>query len=530
MIKNTFRFIPGIGEKTEEYFWRNGILTWDGFKDGVPFLGMNRAKSRVVKDYLEMAKEAVDKRKASFFAQHLAPREYWRLYKEFQDRTLFLDIETTGLSLYYDVITLIGTFNGSNSRIFVKDNNLGEIVDYLEDYEILITFNGKLFDMPFVRKEFPMVVIPPIHIDLRFLLRSLGVTGSLKQVEQTLGIAREKDVQKINGREAAVLWSRFLRGDDEALRRLVLYNIYDTKNLEDIMHFCYLKKIESDILPKMNSSSRQQKFFEIPRKKKFDYYLVSSNLSTPQVTARQCGHLLEIRADDKTLLKVDRNRIKNIEIRINSLIQKVERKGYRPLAVGIDLSGSENRASGICILQEKKAYLSIAKTDEEIISKAIQVKPDIISIDSPLSLPKGRDCPNDSCECRKYGIIRQCERILKKRGVNAYPCLIRSMQKLTMRGISLSQIFEKHGYKVIESYPGAAQDILRFPRKRINLEELKIDLMNMGIRLFLDKNTITHDEIDALTSALVGYFYLAGMYEAIGSIEEGYLVVPDVQM
>ena len=103
------------------------------------------------------------------------------------------------------------------------------------------------------------------------------------------------------------------------------------------------------------------------------------------------------------------------------------------------------------------------------------------------------------------------------------------MQKLTARGIKLSQVFEDYDYQVIESYPGAAQDILRFPRKRINLKELEIDLMNMGIVPSSDKETITHDEIDALTSALVGYFYLAGMYEAIGNIEEGYLIIPDLK-
>ena len=48
----------------------------------------------------------------------------------------------------------------------------------------------------------------------------------------------------------------------------------------------------------------------------------------------------------------------------------------------------------------------------------------------------------------------------------------------------------------------------------------------MGIKIFSDNNLITHDEIDALTSALVGYFYLANMYEAIGNTEEGLLIIP----
>jgi len=35
-----------------------------------------------------------------------------------------------------------------------------------------------------------------------------------------------------------------------------------------------------------------------------------------------------------------------------------------------------------------------------------------------------------------------------------------------------------------------------------------------------------HDEIDALVCALVGFFYLAESYEALGNEEEGYLSLP----
>ena len=125
--------------------------------------------------------------------------------------------------------------------------------------------------------------------------------------------------------------------------------------------------------------------------------------------------------------------------------------------------------------------------------------------------------------------MRECERILKRRGINVYPCLIPSMQKLTLRGMNLTKAFEEKGVQVIESYPGAAQDILGFPRKRIDLKALEVDLMNMGIKPHSDKEVISHDELDALTSALVGYFYLAGMYEAIGNPEEKYLIIPNLK-
>jgi len=528
MITSSFIFIPGIGKKTEEHLWKRGILTWDDLEK-VHIPALNRTKRRIIEDYIELGRDALRRQKASFFAEHLPQREYWRLYKDFRDKILFLDIETTGLSLYYDVITLVGTFDGNHIKIFFKDNNLRDLINYIQNYEIIVTFNGRLFDIPFIKKEIHEIKIPPIHIDLRFLVKSLGINGSLKEVEKKIGIERERDIEKISGREAAVLWNRFMRGDNDALKKLVSYNIYDVVNLEKLMRFCYLKKVEKDVLLKMKDNTTQQKLFESSKREEFDYHLPPSNIVVPQISVKRCNNKLEIQADDKTLLKIDRNKIKSIEIKINSLIQKIKNNGYKPLSVGIDLSSSENRISGICILEERRAYLKIARTDEEIISTTVAAKPTIISIDSPLSLPTGRCCISDSCECRKYGINRECERILRRRGVNVYPCLIKSMQRLTARGINLARIFKERGFRVIESYPGAAQDILRFPRKRINLKELKTDLMNMGIKPSSDKQTITHDEIDALTSALVGYFYLAEMYEAIGNPKEGYLIIPHLK-
>jgi len=116
--------------------------------------------------------------------------------------------------------------------------------------------------------------------------------------------------------------------------------------------------------------------------------------------------------------------------------------------------------------------------------------------------------------------------MLRKRGVYIFPSLIPSMQPLTKRGIRLREDFERLGYEVIESYPGAAQDILRIIRKKISLEDLEQGLIDYGlIGDFVSKKK-THDELDAVTSALVGYYYLAGESEAMGNDEEGYLIVP----
>ena len=216
------------------------------------------------------------------------------------------------------------------------------------------------------------------------------------------------------------------------------------------------------------------------------------------------------------------------ECTIDTLLIRIQSNNEQPLCIGIDLTGSELRPSGVCVLNGRDAYLLLVSSDEDLFSLVENHGGGLISIDSSLGLPAGRCCVQDTCECRKYGIMRESERILRKRGIRVYPTLIKSMQNLTLRGIGLARTFRDAGYTVIESYPGGAQDILEFPRKKINLRQLETDLMAMGIVLHSEKEPVTHDQLDALTAALVGYFYLAGMYEAIGNEAEGYLVLPDL--
>jgi uncharacterized protein YprB with RNaseH-like and TPR domain/predicted nuclease with RNAse H fold len=526
MIGNTFILIPGIGQKTEETLWRKGILTWKTLLQKTNLIKVDRSRKRIIHDYLSRATKALCEKEGKFFTPLLPSSEYWRLYTEFMDKVVFLDIETTGLSIYYDNITIIGTYDGSQYRVFIRDINLENIVEYLKNFEVIVTFNGKLFDIPFIQKEFHNLEIPPIHIDLRFLLRSLGIQGSLKEIEKKLGIPRSPEVEGIGSRDAAILWRRFLNGYNDEFQKLVLYNVYDVKNLQYLMNFCYTQKFK-EIQRIIKGDNYQRKIFESDDNSIDNDLKIDFNFEIPQITLHN-GKSSVIKAylNSKLLISFDKTKIQQNKIYIDRYIQKIRKQGLVPLSIGIDLSASEKKESGLCVLSGKDAYVELVNTDEEIISKILEVKPTIISIDSPLSLPRGRDCVDDSCACRVYGITRECERILKKRGINVYPCLIRSMQGLTLRGIKLAKVFEDKGFEVIESYPGAAQDILGIPRKKVNLKELEVDLTNLGIHIRSKNQTIAHDELDALTSSLVGYLYLAGNYEALGNIDEGYLIVP----
>jgi histidinol phosphatase-like PHP family hydrolase/predicted nuclease with RNAse H fold/DNA polymerase/3'-5' exonuclease PolX/dephospho-CoA kinase len=194
--------------------------------------------------------------------------------------------------------------------------------------------------------------------------------------------------------------------------------------------------------------------------------------------------------------------------------------------VGIDLTASEERDTGWAALIGQNAETRRLGTDKEIIDATMEKSPDLISIDSPLALPYGRCCVKTTCKCKKYGITRFCERFLMSLGIGVFPCLIPSMVDLTMRGIRLAKAFSYRGIPVIESYPGAAQDILGIPRKQRGVSLLQASLERFGINV---KDTVlSHDELDAITSALVGYFYLSDQYLGLGDDRENYLIVPSM--
>lgn len=198
--------------------------------------------------------------------------------------------------------------------------------------------------------------------------------------------------------------------------------------------------------------------------------------------------------------------------------------------IGLDLTGSEKRASGWAFLENGHVITKRIKTDAEIIEKITNLNPSLVSIDCPLSLPKGRINVGDDDPGRyEFGITRECERLLLKRGIRSYPPLIRSMQQLTQRGITLAQRIRNLGFTVIESYPGGAQDILGLPRKQKDLKVLISGLKKFGIQGSYDGPGIVHDEIDAITCSLVGLCYLSGHFEALGNDDEGYLIVPDLK-
>ena len=116
----------------------------------------------------------------------------WRLYPDFSDQALFLDIETTGLESDYHEVTMIGALGGGKLALFIKGINLDQFPAYVAQFPLLVTFNGSQFDVPFLRAHFPEARLDQAHIDLRFVLASLGYRGGLKAIERSLGLRRDQ--------------------------------------------------------------------------------------------------------------------------------------------------------------------------------------------------------------------------------------------------------------------------------------------------------------------------------------------------
>lgn len=411
-------------------------------------------------------------------------------------RVLFLDVETTGLSWFYDEITIVGWLLDGEYKMMVAGDDPRPLLEDLAAANVLVTFNGTLFDLRFLRKSFGDVPLPGVHVDLRYLARRAGYSGGQKSIERELDIDLRSGQEDLDGAAAVLLWHDYLRGEDRALQDLIRYNRSDVLAMTVIL---------DEVLAKLEMQG--------------DFWL-----RLPTFGAAIEGVL------GSTLPKFERRcetydrPFRTFETLFNGSAARSAR------IVGIDLTGSERRGSGWCLLDGASATVSTKFTDDEMIRGVIEARPDLVSIDSPLSLPFGRNTVSDDDPARaEFGIMRQCERELKRRGINVYPSLLPSMQGLTSRGMSLATRLREMGVPVIESYPGAAQDIMGIPRKGAGIEYLKRGLAEFGIRGDYVEGQASHDELDAITAALVGSFFLAGKYEAMRGPTEGALIVPDLK-
>lgn len=142
---------------------------------------------------------------------------------------------------------------------------------------------------------------------------------------------------------------------------------------------------------------------------------------------------------------------------------------------GLDLSASEEKVSGVCIMNDSVRTFSL-RGDEEIVEALKDCE--VVAVDAPLTFKPP---------------WREEEKELMKRGFRPLPLSLPSMRRLYERARKLKEKLESYGVKVIETFPGAL-------RKRFKP---------------IGKN---EHERDAFLCALSALAFKRGSYEKLGEL------------
>jgi len=251
MIQCTFQQVTDVNRKGELRLWQSGITNWDKLLETTQHHPNFTKKlwNRLRTDIIQ-CKKALEKEDYDFFITKFPEDILWRLIPNLKGKILYFDIEATGLDISEDSITTISTFDGSEIKFFVKDQNLEDFIPYLEKFDAIATFDGEKMDIPFIERKFGFNFYH-IHFDLFKISRKLGISGGLKQIENYLGISRNtKNLDRVDGKTAIYLWKEYqLTNDPRYLDTLLAYNIEDAVNLEHILSWFYDRLRAKEGLP-----------------------------------------------------------------------------------------------------------------------------------------------------------------------------------------------------------------------------------------------------------------------------------------
>lgn len=243
MITNSYIFLERINYLTEQALWKQRIQYWDDFLEKDSVKGFSKQRKKYYDRKIMEAKRNLYTLNSSYFMDKLPSAENWRLYDFFKDESVFLDIETTGVEKYDDVV-VVGLFDGIDVKTMIKGINLNlfALKQELRKYRLIVTFNGAVFDVPFLKKRYPDI-IPKIPVfDVRPVCQRIGLTGGLKEIEKKLGIKRNKIIEHFYGGDPLCLWRMYrVTGDDYYLNVLIEYNGEDVVNLKKIAEYAIEK-------------------------------------------------------------------------------------------------------------------------------------------------------------------------------------------------------------------------------------------------------------------------------------------------
>lgn len=164
-------------------------------------------------------------------------------------RIVAVDLESTGLTgiMGRVLCASFAPIAAENGRVktfraeeYATDDPIDDgplaaaIRDELEDYNLWVTWNGKMFDMPFLQARLLKAGLRPLeprmHLDLMYYAR--GVT-------MRIGSSKLVNVQKFLGLDEAKTdiswedWQRAGMGDEKAMEEVVTHCEQDVKVLRE---------------------------------------------------------------------------------------------------------------------------------------------------------------------------------------------------------------------------------------------------------------------------------------------------------
>ena len=242
MLTNTFIHIQSIGAITEQKLWESGLRDWDTFSGDIS-IPLSAGRKYYLDKGIAESLEQIQRCNPAYFSKLLPSNQCWRLFPEFRNSTVYLDIETTGLDRYFNKITTIAIYDGQAIKTYVQGQNLDDFIEDIQRYKVIVTYNGKSFDVPFLEQYFN-IRLDHAQIDLRYVLYSLGFKGGLKGCERQLEMDRG-DLKDIDGFFAVLLWDEFIKTkNQQTLDTLLAYNIQDTVTLENLLVTAYNMKLK----------------------------------------------------------------------------------------------------------------------------------------------------------------------------------------------------------------------------------------------------------------------------------------------
>ena len=257
MLQHTFSHIHGIGKTIEKKLWAAGVRSWHDWQNPAP-IRISAGSRAEASSIIEASQTALDSCDPSFFTSRLPAGDSWRIFSDFRHSVAYLDIETTGLDDFAE-ITTIALYDGQDIYTYVNGHNLDDFVDDIEKYKVIVSYNGKSFDVPFIERYF-RIRLTHAQIDLRYVLARLGFKGGLKGCEKQLGLSRG-NLDGVDGYFAVLLWQEYKKtGSERALETLLAYNIEDTVNLERLAVEAYNRNVSETPF----STSLSLKWPELP--------------------------------------------------------------------------------------------------------------------------------------------------------------------------------------------------------------------------------------------------------------------------